>query len=170
MKTIDNIQRKRLFGLAKAAHECSGSNLPLNEWRHRQQEVLGIKSLSDCPAELGLKLANRFHQICGKKTGCERTNTGLVKKAVRKKGPAGGRPKGILEWTGEQYDQMRKVEALLTDMELPWDYADSIAKKMFGDSVLRVDTLNKMQMRSVIAALVKRQQNHGGRRTEVRNG
>jgi phage gp16-like protein len=75
-----------------------------------------------------------------------------------------------MEWTGEQYDQMRKVEALLTDMELPWDYADNIAKRMFGNSVLRVDTLNKMQMRAVIAALVKRQQTHGGRRTEVQHG
>jgi hypothetical protein len=172
MKTIDDAQRRKIFGLAKAAHERSGSPLPLNDWRHRQQTELGIETLSNCPAALGLKLMNRLHQIAGD------LPPGAPKDAVAPKqegkstgpakaGPAGGRPKGILEWTGDQHDQMRKVEALLTDMELSWNYADSIAKRMFGNSVLRVDTLNKKQMTAVIAALTKRQQKHGGRRTPV---
>ncbi|MDD3276976.1 MAG: DUF1018 domain-containing protein [Kiritimatiellales bacterium] len=173
MKTIDNDQRRKIFGLAKAAHERSGSSLPLNDWRHRQQTELGIETLSNCPAELGLKLMNRLHQIAGDlppgspKDLAVPTQQGHGTKSA-KTGPAGGRPKGILEWTGERQALMTKVEALLTDMELPWDYADNIAKRMFGNSVLRVDTLDRRQMTAVITALTKRQQKHGGRRTEIR--
>jgi hypothetical protein len=175
MKTIDNDQRRKIFGLAKAAHERSGSSLPLNDWRHRQQTELGIETLSNCPAELGLKLMNRLHQIAGDLPPGTPTDTPVISNgrsqiSQPKKGPAGGRPKGIIEWTGERQALMTKVEALLTDMELPWDYADNIAKRMFGNSVLRVDTLDRRQMTAVITALVKRQQKHGGRRTEAQHG
>lgn len=167
MKTIDNAQRRKIFGLAKVAHERSGADIPLNDWRHRQQAELGIESLSNCPAELGLKLMNRLHRIAGDlPPGSPKQTSPLSGSQTAHKnpvGPAGGRPKGILEWTGARQDQMRKVEALLADMELPWDYADGIAKRMFGASVLRVDSLDKRQLTAVISALVKRQKKKGGR-------
>ncbi len=182
MKTIDTAQRKRIFGLTKAAYERSGCSLSLDGFRHEQMDALGIESLSDCPAAMGLKLMNRLHRMIepqnieqgmsnaeGKPTSTFCGSEFDVRHSA-KRGPAGGRPKGIMEWSGAQYAQMTKVEALLTDMRLPWDYADSIAKRMFGASVLRVDTLNGKQLRSVIAALMKRQMKTGGRRTENSRG
>jgi hypothetical protein len=165
MKTIDNAQRRKIFALVKEAHPKSGSALSADRWRREIQTDLGIESLSCCPAEKGLQLMNRLHRIIeGQALGFRPEALGRKKK----RGPAGGRPKGILEWSGDQHNQLRKVEALLADMGLPWDYADSIAKRMFGNSVLRVDTLDKRQLTAVITALVKRQQKTGGRRTEAR--
>jgi len=168
MKTIDTAQRKRIFGLVKEAHRCSGSHLPIETWRREVQRDEGIESLSSCPADQGLKLMNRLHRIID---DCRSADAGSGKRGgdaastKKKRGPAGGRPKGILEWSGGQQAQLEKVEALCADMGLPWDYADGIAKRMFGSSVLRVDTLDGRQLRAVITALVKRQQQHGGRRT-----
>lgn len=54
-------------------------------------------------------------------------------------------------------DQIRKIEALLTDMGLPWAYADAIAKQMF--KVSRVAWLKKpQQLDDLIAALHVEQQ------------
>lgn len=51
---------------------------------------------------------------------------------------------------------MNKVEALLTDMELPWAYADGIAKQMFG--IERCAWIrNQNQLKALIAALYNRQ-------------
>jgi hypothetical protein len=178
MKTIDNAQRRKIFALVKEAYPKSGTTLTADRWRRELQQDLGIESLSCCPAEKGLQLMNRLHRICGDKPpGVPQDCCGKVSDHSRpatnqkssignrqSKGPAGGRPKGILEWSGDQHAQMTKVEALLADMELSWNYADSIAKRMFGNSVLRVDTLDRRQMTAVISALVKRQKKKGGRR------
>jgi len=171
MKTIDTTQRRKIFVLVKAAYEQSGCSLSLDGFRHEQMDALGIESLSNCPAEKGLKLMNRLHRViddcrlpndeCGKRGAANPQSTIANRKSPA--GSAGGRPKGILEWTGDQQAQLTKVEALLADMELPWDYADGIAKRMFGDSVLRVDSLNKRQLTAVISALMKRQKTYGGR-------
>lgn len=170
MKTIDTETRRKIFGLLKKAHEKSGSPLSLEDFRYMYQQEVGIASLSNCPASLGLKLLNRLHRIAGDLPPGTPTDTPVISDCKSnvsplKKGPADGRPKWPLEWCGDQKAQLEKVEALLTDMELPWDYADSIAKRMFGNSVLRVDTLNTKQLTAVITALTKRQQKHGGRRT-----
>jgi phage gp16-like protein len=53
-------------------------------------------------------------------------------------------------------DMIRKVGALLADMKLPWSYADGIAKRMFGRD--RVQWCEAEELRAVIAALVKRQE------------
>lgn len=51
---------------------------------------------------------------------------------------------------------MRKVEALLADMALPWAYADGIAKQMFG--IERCAWIRKeSQLKALIAALHNRQ-------------
>ncbi len=46
---------------------------------------------------------------------------------------------------------MGKIEALLVDNNLPWAYADGIAKQMF--KVEKVDWLERGQLRKVVAAL-----------------
>lgn len=49
-----------------------------------------------------------------------------------------------------------KIGALLADMKLPWSYADGVAKRMFGRD--RVQWCEAEELRAVIAALVKRQE------------
>ncbi len=55
---------------------------------------------------------------------------------------------------------MKKIGALLADMDLGWHYAHALAKRMYG--VDRVQWLTDAHMRGVIAALVKKQQKMGG--------
>lgn len=55
--------------------------------------------------------------------------------------------------------QMKKIEALLTDMRLPWSYADSIARQMYR--VERVAWLHGDQLGGVITALIKEQVKRG---------
>ena len=47
-----------------------------------------------------------------------------------------------------------KIEALLADMRLPWEYADNILGRMFGVSVAGAD---RRQLTACIAALTRRQ-------------
>ncbi len=61
-----------------------------------------------------------------------------------------GRPNNV-----EAVPQLGKIEALLTDMSLPWSYADSIADQMFG--IKRVGWLDQDQRSAVITALTKKQ-------------
>jgi phage gp16-like protein len=51
---------------------------------------------------------------------------------------------------------VNKVGALLADMKLPWSYADGIAKRMYNRD--RVQWCEAEELRGVIAALVKRQE------------
>jgi phage gp16-like protein len=55
---------------------------------------------------------------------------------------------------------LSKVEAILTEFRLPWDYADGIAKKVAG--VDKVQWCNTRQLHSVLAALIYYQKRHGG--------
>lgn len=48
-----------------------------------------------------------------------------------------------------------KVEAQLADMQLPWSYADGIAKQMYG--IERVRFCSTQQIKAIIAALYNRQ-------------
>lgn len=57
---------------------------------------------------------------------------------------------------------MRKIGALLADMDLDWPYAHALGKRMYG--VDRVQWLSDEHMRGVIAALVKKQQKLKGER------
>lgn len=53
--------------------------------------------------------------------------------------------------------QMQKIEALLTDMKLPWGYADAMAKHMFKiEKVAWVRETSQLQ--GIITALTKKQQ------------
>ncbi|MEN9463886.1 MAG: hypothetical protein RL217_67 [Pseudomonadota bacterium] len=50
---------------------------------------------------------------------------------------------------------MSKIEALLADQALPWAYADSIAKQMFG--IERCSWVREPeQLKAIIAALYRR--------------
>ena len=69
-----------------------------------------------------------------------------------------GKSANVAEW---KKPLMSKIGALLADMNLPWEYANGIAKQMY--QVARVDWCNdESQLRGIITALVKRQRKHDG--------
>lgn len=80
-----------------------------------------------------------------------------VKKPVAAKNYP-GRPHNV-----DAVPQLGKIEALLTDMTLPWAFADSIAAQMF--SIKKVAWLDQDQRTAVITSLVKKQ-----KALEIENG
>lgn len=57
--------------------------------------------------------------------------------------------------------QMNKIEALLADMKLPWNYATAILKmqtKAQGAGIDKLEWANAQQLHAVVTALVKRQE------------
>lgn len=69
---------------------------------------------------------------------------------------AKGRPHNM----GQLANEVLVIEAQLTDMKLPWSYADKIAKQMFG--IARVAWLKKPdQVKAVLAALHVEQEKRG---------
>ena len=144
MKTIDDEMRRKIFGLLKTAHEADNSPLSIDDYRYMQQSEVGISSLRDCPADLGLKLMNRLHRI------------------IEERRPP-QQPVRQVRMDGQPCEaQLRKVYALLTDMSLSWEYADGMALRMYGQK--RVEQLKPSELRGLISALTKHQQKHGGRR------
>ncbi|WP_420598602.1 gp16 family protein [Neptuniibacter sp.] len=67
---------------------------------------------------------------------------------VRPNNKSKGKPHNFNKMPGE----ITKIEALLTDMSLPWKYADAIANQMFG--IKRVAWVkDRKKLASIIAAL-----------------
>lgn len=54
--------------------------------------------------------------------------------------------------------QIKKIEALLADMKLPWSYALAIAKRQCGKA--RLEFCSTAELTAVIAALVRAQARH----------
>ena len=61
-----------------------------------------------------------------------------------------GRPKNT-----NDVPQLLKVEALLTDMKLPWSYAHKLAEQMY--QIKNVGWLGSEKLTGVITALIKKQ-------------
>ena len=56
-------------------------------------------------------------------------------------------------------DQLKKVEALLAEMKLPWSYANGMARRMYHvDAIAWCDS---DQLRGIITALIRHGQRHG---------
>jgi len=152
MKTIDDGQRKWMFVLIKEAHEAAGSPGDLNAWRHEQQERCGVATLSDCTVENYQRLRVHFEWII--------QHAADARKATA---VTSGDDRRVVHMGGHPFEgQLRKVYALLTDMSLPWEYADGMAQRMYGQK--RTEQLKPGELRGIIAALTTRQQKHGGRR------
>ncbi|WP_425640691.1 gp16 family protein [Marinomonas gallaica] len=103
-------------------------------------DMFGKRSAKDLTeAERG-ELLERFKQLgfVPKKPQNKATNKTL---------PWGNRPNP----NANREPPMGKIEALLVDNNLPWAYADGIAKQMF--KVEKVDWLERGQLRKVVAAL-----------------
>ena len=55
--------------------------------------------------------------------------------------------------------QIKKIEALLADMKLPWQYAHKLAKHMYQRD--RIDFCTAEQLTGIISALVKKAKKQG---------
>ncbi|MBN2684985.1 MAG: DUF1018 domain-containing protein [Pontiellaceae bacterium] len=154
---MDDRQRKKLFGVAQAAWRASGSPGTFEAWRHEQQALLGVKSLKGAPREMFFKLLHHYMDLLPETSSegempAERDGAEPLAKAHR-----------VVSISNRTDPQIRKVNALLVDQSLSWEYADGIAYRMF--KVRRVEWCNAPQLRALISALTKRQQKRGGRRT-----
>jgi len=78
----------------------------------------------------------------------------MKQRGFKVKGKSDGKPHNIN--SAGMPKMMKKVEALLADQQLPWSYADGIAKQMFG--IDRCSWLtDPEQVKAIIAALYARQ-------------
>lgn len=151
---IDNKQRRKLFGYCKAAWEAEGSPGTFEDWRHGQQQLCGVSSLKYAPREAFFTLVQHYTEILRKHED---------RKQEARSANANSRRVLLIEGCKNQ-PQIRKINALLVDMSLSWEYADSMSDRMF--KVRQVQHCDSLQLRAIISALVKRQQKQGGRRSE----
>lgn len=148
---ITDEQRKKIFGYAKAAWEAAGAPGRFDDWRHEQQQACGVSSLKYCVKEQYFTLVQHY-------TGIIRA----IEEAKREGRSANANSRRVLIIDGcKNKAQIGKINALLVDQSLAWEYADAMALRMF--KVKRVEHCDARQLRAVIAALVKNQQRHGGR-------
>lgn len=108
--------------------------LPEDEYRAILRAQTGYESAKDIPDRQIEAMLDHF-----KKCGWKPARFG------RKPKPANARA-----------EHMGKVEALLADMRLPWEYAAAIARQQYKLDALEWCSLE--QLRGVITALVKEQQ------------
>lgn len=83
-------------------------------------------------------------------------------RSLQQRTPLGGRGRSYpgRHSRVDQSPQLQKIEAILTDLHLPWSYADAIAKRIAGvPKVAWVRSPDKL--RAIIAALGYEQQKRG---------
>ncbi len=120
--------------------------------RHQVAELLddaAYRSLLQRTAGVTSSTSIRtLHQA--EKVLAEFDRLGIGKTGKATKGKAAGRPHNL-----DRVDMLQKVEALLADMELPWSYADSIARRQTKKSggVERLAWVPDHDLVGVIAAL-----------------
>lgn len=109
-------------------------------YRAMLQSIAGVSSSKDL-TDAGVTKVLAHLQRCGWKP-----------KAAAKAGkkPSVGRGRQAL---------VGKVEALLAEAKRPWDYADAMAKRMFG--VDKTDWLDAEQLVKLVAALTYDAKRHG---------
>ena len=121
-------------GVLSKIHIAKGQlGMDDDSYRALLRRVAGVESAKDLNTRQAGRLMVEFERL------------GFKPKPSSK---AKGKPHNF----NQMPDQIRKIEALLADMGLPWAYADAIAKQMF--KVSRVAWLKKpKQLDDLIAAL-----------------
>ncbi|WP_275629844.1 regulatory protein GemA [Pseudomonas sp. 273] len=111
-------------------------------YRQKLQDMFGKKSAKDLSLRQAERLLEEFKRLGWKPKPSKR---------------AAGKPHNFSKLPAE----IEVIEAQLTEMRLPWSYADKIAKQMFG--VAKVAWLAKKpdQVKAVLAALhVEQEKRH----------
>lgn len=120
--------------------------------------------------ELGLDddtYREMLQQLTGK-TSCKelnQTQLGKVFLTLRKKGYQAKKPQNYPGRPNntDSSPQLKKIEALLTEANRPWEYARSMTEKMYQKK--RLEFCNSRELGGIITALIKDAERHG-RRTE----
>lgn len=104
-------------------------------------------------------------QLTTGKTSCSKMNVKQLNAVIDALGQRGFKVVSSPKTKGKPHNfdsramplMITKIEALLADMNLPWAYADGIAKQMFG--IERCTFVRQpKQLKAIIAALHSRQQ------------
>ncbi len=120
----------------KALLHVARSQLNLSEEEYRGMlSSVGVSSSTELDYQ-------RFDELMNKLRACGFKPLGGSKKAS---GMHSDLPK-------EKQPMLSKIEAILADLEMPWVYADRVAKKMFGIDRLRWCTTD--QTWKVLQALI----------------
>lgn len=128
--TQDAIRRRQLAQIHIAKAELK---LDDETYRAVLMDVTGIDSSAKLNAKQRAAVLERFE------------SKGWKNKQRRGKSPNTARSKAA---------RMSKIGALLAAQKLSWDYANGIAKQMWG--VAKVDWCDEKQLSGIITALIKR--------------
>lgn len=135
------INKYRKSDLAKIHLAKKELGMDDETYRAMLQSVAGVTSAKDLDAEARRKVLDHLRS-CGMK----------FKRSSTPRYP--GKPHNMDA-------QLEKIEALLADMNLPWSYADAMAKRMY--KVDRIAWLkDQKQYQGIITALVKKQKKFAG--------
>lgn len=134
----------------KLIHTLKGA-LSLDEATYR--EILSGYGVTTSTKLSPLKAGELISDLEGKATA-----SGVWKTKQKKPGKAWQRPANITG-LGSRAEQLKKIEALLTIGNLPWSYADAIAKQMrLAD---KIQWVKEDDLYRVITALTKKAQKEG---------
>lgn len=131
---------------AMAAIHAAKRDLGMDDDTYRDMlfNVAGKRSAKDLNKEGVSKVLDHLRSI------------GATKIGTKKPGQHLGKPHNF----DKQPEMITKIEALLADMELPWSYADSIAKRQTGVEKMAW-VRDEKSLRAVISALTVEQEKRG---------
>lgn len=141
MSTTAEIRRRKQLAAIHAARRDLG--LDEDGYRLMLREVAGVDSAKDLDADGRRKVLDHLRSV------------GWEKRPRKRVAQYPGTPHNI-----DREQMLQKIEAQLTDMGLPWSYADAIAKQQAG--VERVAWLRKAgDLTGVVGALHVEQEKRG---------
>lgn len=141
MSTTAEIRRRKQLAAIHAARRDLG--LDEDGYRLMLREVAGVQSAKDLDADGRRKVLDHLRSV------------GWEKRPRKRVAQYPGTPHNI-----DREQMLQKIEAQLTDMGLPWSYADAIAKQQTG--VERVAWLRKAaDLTGVVGALHVEQEKRG---------
>jgi phage gp16-like protein len=141
VSTTAEIRRRKQLAAIHAARRDLG--LDEHGYRLMLREVAGVQSAKDLDADGRRKVLDHLRRV------------GWDKRPRKRVAQHPGTPHNI-----DREAMLQKIEAQLTDMGLPWSYADAIAKQQTG--VERVAWLRKADdLTGVIGALHVEQEKRG---------
>lgn len=141
MSTTAEIRRRKQLAAIHAARRDLG--LDEDGYRLMLREVAGVDSAKDLDADGRRKVLDHLRRV------------GWEKRPRKRVAQYPGTPHNI-----DREQMLQKIEAQLTDMGLPWSYADAITKQQTG--VERVAWLRKADdLTGVVGALHVEQEKRG---------
>lgn len=132
-------ERKMIGNREKALIHIAKAQLRMSERRYREiLGNLGVSSSKELDYDGFKELMKRFRVAGFKSIESSEKKSGMHRK-----------------WPEDRAPMLGKIEAILTDLKLPWSYADGIAKEMFGTD--RLKWCDSEQTYKILQALIMHQ-------------